>query len=158
MRKGPAAEAERDAPQRAVGGIARDTYFFFFSSFIFFILCLDQWTQHDQTNIFFLPGNAPGGAFCPTCVLKNAPGALFRNCFMERLRGRLLRYLRYMVKVIRILKGEGVGNGVWSKPMRHRGTKHKVPPEHKGDTSIHTSNNSYGHHTCTVPKTFSETC
>ena len=64
---------------------------------------------------------------------------------MERLRGRLLRSLRYMVQVIRILEGEGVGNGVWSEPMRHRGRKHKVPPEHKGDT-------------CTVPKTFSETC
>ena len=29
---------------------------------------------------FSLSGNAPGGAFCPIFVLKNAPGALFQNC------------------------------------------------------------------------------
>ena len=32
----------------------------------FLLLCLDQWTQPYQANIFFLSGNAPGGAFCPT--------------------------------------------------------------------------------------------
>ena len=58
----------------------------------FLLLYLDQRTQHDQTNNFFLSGNAPGGALCPIFVLKNAPGALFRNCFMERPGGRLLRF------------------------------------------------------------------
>ena len=33
-------------------------------------------------------------AFCPIFVLKNAPGALSRNCFMKRPGGRLLRSLR----------------------------------------------------------------
>ena len=51
--KGPVAEAERDASQHAVGGIAQ---FFFFSLYLFinstffFTLCLDQWTQHDHIN------------------------------------------------------------------------------------------------------------
>ena len=52
--KGPAAEAERDASQYAMGGIA---WVFFFSPYLFtnssifiFIFGLDQWTQHDHTN------------------------------------------------------------------------------------------------------------
>ena len=52
MRKGPAAEAESDASQHAVGGTAR--VFFILFIFIyqfniyFLLLCVDQWTQHDQ--------------------------------------------------------------------------------------------------------------
>ena len=51
VRKGPAAEAERDASQHAVGGIA--WIFFFLLIFthqfelFYLLLCLDQWTQHD---------------------------------------------------------------------------------------------------------------
>ena len=98
MRKRPAAEAERGASQHAVGGIAR----LFFSLHIyssieaFFLrLCLNQWTQHDQTNNFLFLETPQGlGGFCPIFVLKNAPGALFRSYFMERPGGRLLRSLR----------------------------------------------------------------
>ena len=50
-------------------------YLFINSSFFFLLLCLDQWTQHDQTNIFFFLETG-GGAFCPILVLKNAPGTL----------------------------------------------------------------------------------
>ena len=73
------------------------------STDIFFLL--DQWTQHVQTNIFFVFENAPEGAFCLIFVLKNAPGTLqaprrryFGTDFiMERPGGRLLRSLRYVV-------------------------------------------------------------
>ena len=97
VRKGPAAETERDASQHAGGGIARGSFFpfIFLHQFIFFLLlCLHQSTQNDQTNIFSLSGNAPEAAFCPIFVLKNALGALFWNCFIERPGGRLLRSLR----------------------------------------------------------------
>ena len=69
VRKAPGARPreDRDASQHAVGGIAR---------VYFFLLCLDQWTQHDQTNIFFLSGSTPGVAFYPIFVLKNALGTL----------------------------------------------------------------------------------
>ena len=86
MRKELAAKAERESPQHAVGGIAR---VFFLPIFIqqiklfFVLLCLDQWMQHDQTNIFFLSGNTPRDAFCPIFVLKNAPGAFVGN-FKEK--------------------------------------------------------------------------
>ena len=50
-------------------------------------------TRPDQH--FFLSGNG-GDAFCPILVLKNAPGALFWNYFMERSGGRLLRSLRHV--------------------------------------------------------------
>ena len=57
VRKGPAAEAERDASQYAVGGIAQVSFFssysFINSSSFFLRLCLDQWTQHDQ-NYFMV--------------------------------------------------------------------------------------------------------
>ena len=54
VRKGPAAEAESDASQHAVDGIAR-VYFFLFIfidqfKLFFLLLSLDQWTQHDQIN------------------------------------------------------------------------------------------------------------
>ena len=106
MRKGPAAEAERDASQHAVGGIARVSFFLMFIHLAiqasFFLLCLDQWTQHDQTNNFFFL-ETPGGRLLPYfCSEKrpgyvaNAPGALFRNCFVEHPGERLLRSLRYL--------------------------------------------------------------
>ena len=57
----------------------------------FLLLCLDQWTQHDQTNIFFLletPRGAPYAYFSSEKrpgYVANASGALlFQNCFMER--------------------------------------------------------------------------
>ena len=42
---------------------------------------------------FFFFWKHPWGPLLPYSIffLKNAPGALFRNCFMERPRGRLLR-------------------------------------------------------------------
>ena len=54
MRKGPV-EAERDTSQHAVGGGIARLFFFRFRfiyqfTFFFLLLCLDQWTQHDQTN------------------------------------------------------------------------------------------------------------
>ena len=92
MRKGPVAEAERDASQHAVGGIARISFFLFI--FIQFKL-LFLLVSTSGLNTFFLSGNAPGDAFRLDFVLKNAPEALFRNCFMEHPGGRLLRSLRY---------------------------------------------------------------
>ena len=57
MPKGSAAEAEMEASQHAVGGRARVLFFLFIFihqfKLFFLLLCLDQWTQHDQTNIFF---------------------------------------------------------------------------------------------------------
>ena len=41
----------------------------------YFFLCLDQWTQHVQTNNFFLSGNA-----------REAPSALFLFRKMPRVR------------------------------------------------------------------------
>ena len=76
--KGPTTEAERDASQHAVDGIAWVFFFSFIYQIKFFFLLfvsrpLDS-TRPDQ--YFFLSGNAPGGAFCPIFVLKNAPGTL----------------------------------------------------------------------------------
>ena len=75
MRKGTAAEAERDASQHAVGGIERVYFFRFifihqFKSF-FFYFCISS-----RPKFLFISANAPGGAFCPAFVLKNAPGTL----------------------------------------------------------------------------------
>ena len=81
MRKGPAAEAKRDASQHAVGGIARRVFFFssylFISSSLFFFTFVSRpvdSTRPDQH--FFLSGNASGGASSPNFVLKNAPDTL----------------------------------------------------------------------------------
>ena len=93
VRKGPAAEAERGASQHAISGIARVFFFVFFHQFELFCVSTSG-LYTTRPTIFFLSGNAPGGAFCPIFVLKNVPGAHFRNCFMERLGGRLLRSLR----------------------------------------------------------------
>ena len=104
MREGLAAEVEWDASQHAVGGIARVCFFLFKFiqlKFVVLLLCLDQWTQHDQTNNFSFWKRPEGHLLLYFCSEKrpgyvaNAPGALFRNCFMKCPGGRLLSSLRY---------------------------------------------------------------
>ena len=73
MRKGPAAEAERDSSQHAVGGIAQVFFFLIIQAFIFiFVSRPVDLTRADQQKKL----NAPGGTFYLILVLKNAPGTL----------------------------------------------------------------------------------
>ena len=91
-KEGPTTEAERDASQHAVDGIA----WVFFFSFIhqikfFFTFCVSTTGLNTTGPIFFSFWKRPGGRLLPYfCSEKrpgyvaNAPGALFRNCLMER--------------------------------------------------------------------------
>ena len=96
VRKGPAAEAERDASQHAVGGIAR--VFFFLFIFIhlklFFFTFVSRPVDSTQPDQFFYLERLGGGLLPYFCVEKR-PGVLFRKCFTERPGGRLLHSLRY---------------------------------------------------------------
>ena len=107
MPKGSTAEAEMETSQHAVGGRARVLFFLFmlyiYSSiqafFFTFVSRPVDSTRPDQH--FFLSGNGGGRLLPYSCSEKrpgyvaNAPGALFRNYFMGRSGGRLLRSLRY---------------------------------------------------------------
>ena len=106
VRKGPAAEAERDASQHAVGGTARvyfspHIYSSIQASFFYFFVSTSGLKITSPTFFFFL--EMLGGRLLPhfcsekrTGYVANAPAALFRNCFMERPEGRLLRSLRHV--------------------------------------------------------------
>ena len=59
----------------------------------FLLLCLDQWTQDDQTNIFFYLETPRGGLLLYFCSEKrpgyvaNAPGCYFGNVIWNALGG-----------------------------------------------------------------------
>ena len=76
LRKGPAAEAERDASQHAVGGTARVSLFLFIFIHLFklFFTFVSRPVNSTRPGQHFL--SAPGGASCPIFVLKNALGTL----------------------------------------------------------------------------------
>ena len=115
LRKGPAAEAEKDASQHTVGGIARvsDRQQSCFKcgglrhdGLVGFVcsVCRANTERERESGVSstrpifsFLGTPREAGAFGPIFVLKNAPGALFQNCFMVRPGGCLLRLLRYVV-------------------------------------------------------------
>ena len=113
VRKGPAAEAERDASQHAVSGKAR--VYVFLIIFIhhfrlyFLLLCLDQWTQHDQANIFFPCGNVPGGVFCPIFSEKR-PGGAISELFEGTPRGAFTPFLTVCWKLTGPLFPIGITN------------------------------------------------
>ena len=103
VRKGPAAEAERDASAACSGRNSTGIFFSLHMSQAFFLKLLSRpvdSTRPDQR--FFSFWKRPGRRLLPyfgsdkrSGYVANAPGALFRNCFMERPGGRLLRSLRY---------------------------------------------------------------
>ena len=75
----------------ACSGRSRTGIFFslhIYSSIRFFFYdCLDQWTQHDQTNIFFLSRNTTGGAFSPILARCKRPGGAISELFHGTPRG-----------------------------------------------------------------------
>ena len=101
MRKRSTAEAERDALHHAVGGIARVCFFYSYSFINSSFFCVSPVDSTPPNQHFFLETlqGAPSALFLflktPRVGCKR-PGALFRNCFMERPGGRLLRSVRYV--------------------------------------------------------------
>ena len=79
VRKGPAAETERDASQHAMGGIAR---VFFFLSYLyinsfFFNFCVSTSRLKTTRLTFFLVWKRPGGRLLPYfCSEKRVGGAI----------------------------------------------------------------------------------
>ena len=100
VRKRPAAKAERDASQHAVGGIARVPFFPFqiYSSIqaFFFYFCVSTSGGPNTTrptNLAFW--KRPGGRLLPYFCFKKRPGGAISDFFMERPGRRLLRSVRY---------------------------------------------------------------
>ena len=78
-----------EASQHAVGGRARVLFFLFIFihqfKLFFLLLCLGQWTQHDQTNIFSFWKR--GGRLLPYSCSEKRPGGAILELFYGTLRG-----------------------------------------------------------------------
>ena len=90
VRKGPAAEAERDASQHAVGGIARvfflSSYLFISSSFFFTYVSRPVDSTGPDHQLFFF-WKRPGGRLLPYFCSENRPGGAISELFNGTPRG-----------------------------------------------------------------------
>ena len=103
-RKGPAAEAERDASQHAVGGIARVYFllFIFINQFIFFFLhlCLDQCASGLNTTrpTFFSFWKSPGGRLLPYFCSEKRPGGAISELFYGTPRRAFISFFTVVMR------------------------------------------------------------